>query len=401
MSSTMNTTHQDTTPQDMGSYTALTEWIKQNWHQPQALQQAMALLHPFVQQHTRAMCGKAASIVPEPWRRAAWTVPGQQLSTSAQEPQLQPSALRWLDASQHAQTLVDTLTTQALLDLSGLTTLSAPVAQVLASFGGTLDLSGLSTLEPDAAQALAGHHGLIRLDGLARLGGFVVPLVKRRIPRQPDQPSVEQPGLSLQGLQQLSVEDAHYLSHVQGDLDLGGLQNITAQLAGALTRRNASNDLPLGWLRLDGWQNPGADALKALAPYSGPLSLPLEQGSSLNNLLSQLKQQPRAALALPRLQSLNAPLCELLASLPVQEMHLNGVQALDRPCAVVLAKAQWVALHIGGVPTLSPEVAAALLQQNEFGTALHMDKLQPSQELQRVLQKHEHLDGNLATWVWG
>jgi hypothetical protein len=397
----MNTTPQDATPRDIGSYAALTEWITQHWHQPQALQQAIALLQPFVQQHTRAMRSKPSSIVSEPWRSAAWTVPGQQHSAIGQEPQLQPTALRWLDDPQHAQTLVDTLTTQALLDLSGLTTLSAPVAQVLAGFSGTLDLSGLSTLEPDAAQALAAHRGLIRLDGLPRLGGFIVPLVQRRIPRQPDQPSVEQPGLSLQGLQQLSGEDAHYLSHVQGDLDLGGLQSISAQLAGALTRRNASTDLPLGWLRLDGWQNPGADALKALAPYSGPLSLPLEQGSNLNNLLSQLKQQPRAALALPRLQSLNVPLCELLASLPVQEMHLNGVQALDRPCAVVLAKAQWVALHLGGVSTLTPEVAAALLQQNEFGTALHMDKLQPSPELQRVLQKHEHLDGDLATWVWG
>ncbi len=396
----MNTTPQDTTPQDLGSYAALTEWITKHWHQPQALQQAIALLQPYVQQHTRATRSKTASIVSEPWRSAAWTVPGQQHSAIGQEPQLQPAALRWLDDPQHAQTLVDTLATQAVLDLSGVTTLSAPVAKVLAGFGGTLDLSGLSTLEPDAAQALAAHRGLIRLDGLQRLGGFIVPLVQRRIPREPDQPSTEQPGLSLQGLQQLSGEDAHYLSHVQGDLDLGGLQSISTQLASALTRRNASTDLPLGWLRLDGWQNPGAEALKALAPYSGPLSLPLEQGSNLNNMLSQLKQQPRAALALSRLQSLNLPLCELLASVPVQEMHLSGVQALDRPCAVVLAKAQWVALHLGAVQTITTEVAAALLYQNEFGTALHMDKLQPSPELQRVLQKHEHLDGELANWVW-
>lgn len=397
----MNATPQETTPLDIGNYADLTEWIARHWHQPHALQQATALLQPFVQQHARGQHNITSPVFTEAWRSAAWTVQGQQHSSNTQSSPLQPAALRWLDDPQHAKVVVDTCATHAVLDLSGLTTLSAPVAAVLASFGGTLDFSGLSTLEPDAAQALASHRGLIRLDGLQRLGGFIVPLVQRRIPRQPDQPSMEQPGLSLQGLQQLSGEEGHFLSHVQGNLDLSGLQSISVQLAGALTRRNASADLPVGWLRLDGWQNLGVDSLNALAAYTGPLSLPLAHGSSLNNLLTALLQQPRAALALPCLQSLNVPLCELLATLPVQEMHLSGVQTLDRPCAVVLAKAQWVALHLGSVQTLAPDAAAAMLQQNEFGTTLHMDKLQPSPELQRVLQKHVHLDGELANWVWG
>ena len=94
------------------------------------------------------------------------------------------------------------------------------------------------------------------------------------------------------------------------------------------------------------------------------------------------------------------PHCELLATLPVKDMHLNGVLALDRPCAVALARVHWYALHLNGVQTISPETAAAFLQQNEYGTSLFMDNLQVGSELLPTMQKHQHLDGQLGQRVW-
>lgn len=377
-------------------YTAFADWLAQHWHSPIALQEAQHLLQPFVAQQARD--GKRSS--PEPWRHCAWTVPAQRQASEGAKQALHPSALRWLTDSQDAQSLVQAFAEQESLDLSGLTELSAEVATALAQFAGTLDLSGLQTLEPSAAQALASHKGLIRLDGLQRLGGFMTPLVQRRVPRLPGHPSAEQPGLSLRGLENLTPEEAHYLSHVQGEMDLGGLNNVTPALASLLARNHASKDLPMGWLRLDSWLNPSVDALQALASYSGPLSLALAADGGLRVSLAVLSKQARDGLALPLLQNLTLQQYELLATLPVKEMHLNGVLALDRPCAVVLARVQWDELHLNGVQTISPETAAAFLQQNEYGTTLFMDNLQVGAALRPTLQKHQHLDGQLGQRAW-
>lgn len=374
-------------------YAALTEWIALHWHDPAALQQAQATLSPFVAQQARCAMPQEA----ESWRTDGWTVP-QQSSTGAQA--LQAPALRWLESPADAQILVQASAQSDELDLSGLTDLSAAVAHELAQYAGTLRLSGLSALTPDLAQALASHRGLIRLDGLHDLR-YLEPLAQRQIPREPAGPSVAQPGLSLRAKTSLSVEEAYTLSHVQGELDLSGLQDITPALATALSRRHAHANLPMGWLRLDGWQKPGLEALQALvAAYSGPLSLALEANTALNACLAVLAKHPRDGLALPRLQSLSVSVCQRLAEVAVREMRLNGVLNVDRPCALVLAKAPWAELQLNAIQTMTQETAVAFLLQNEYGTTLLMDGLQVSPELCKTLQKHEHLDGALGQRVW-
>lgn len=378
------------------NYAALTDWIALHWHDPAALQNAQALLTPFIARQARAGNLNAA----EPWRNHAWSVQQQSSTETQVGAVLQAPALRWLDSPTDAQKLLQAFAAHDELDLSGLTELPASVAAVLAGFAGTLNLSGLTALTPELAQGLANHRCLIRLDGLQDLR-YLEPLAMRQIPREPGQPSATQPGLSLRGKTCLSVEEAYTLSHVQGDLDLGGLQNITPELAGALTRRQARADLPMGWLRLDGWHNPQLQALQALAAYTGPLSLALEANTALKACLALLATHAtRDGLALPRLQSLSVDVCEQLAKVPVREMHLNAVLTMDRPCALVLAKAPWAGLQLNGLTTMTPETAAAFLLQNEYGTTLLMEGMQVSPDLRKILQKHEHLDGALGQRVW-
>lgn len=377
-------------------YKALVDWLSQNWHNPSALQEARRLLHPFIAQQARD--GTRSGL--EPWRQFAWTVLAQRQAGGGAGATLHPSALRWVSDPQDAQEVVQAFAEQEYLNLSGLTELGAEVATVLAQFSGALDLSGLQTLEPAAAQALEKHKGQIWLDGLQRLGGFISPLAQRRVLRVPGQASAQQPGLSLRGLETLTPEDAHYLSYVQGELNLSGLKSVTPALAVLLARGAASKDLPMGWLRLDGWLNPNVETLQALASYIGPLSLALGDDAGLHLSLAVLSKQQRDGLALPLLQKLTPAQCDLLAALPVREMHLNGILALDRPCAVILTKAKWGELHMNNVQTISPETAAAFLQQNEHGTTLFMDELQVEPKLLPTLRKHEHLDGTLGDRVW-
>ena len=377
-------------------YKAFADWVAHHWHNPTALQEAQHILQPFVAQQARD--GKRN--IPEPWRIYAWTVAAQRQAEGDQQT-LHPSALRWLAEAQDAKNLVQSFAEDETLDLSGLTELNIEVATALAEFAGTLDLSGLQNLEPSVAQALANHRGLIRLDGLQRLGGFMTPLTQRRVPRLPGQPSAEQPGLSLRGLVNLTPEEAHYLSYVQGELDLGGLKHVTPALATLLVRNNASTSLPIGWLRLDGWLNPSVESLQALRLYEGPLSLALAADAGLRESLEILSKQKHAGIALPFLQNLTLQHCELLATLKdVKEMHLNGVLAIDRPCAVALSRVEWDELHLNKVLSITPETAAAFVQQNDYGTTLFMDSLQVGPELRPTLQKHIHLDGLLGQRVW-
>lgn len=380
-------------------YAALADWLAQHWHDTLSLREAQRVLQPFVAQHARASMS-ASGTKPEAWRHAAWTAVAQlQMANEANVP-LQPQALRWLNDAQDARALVQASDASQLLDLSGLTELAPVVAAELAPHTGALDLSGLQVLEPEVAQALACHTGLIRLDGLQRLTGAIVPLVQRRNLRQVGQPAVEQPALSLRGLDSLTPEEAYYLSHVQGDLDLSGLKSVSPTLAGALARSNASDDMDVGWLHLHGWTSPPIESLKALAPYAGPLSLALADDAGLRAALAVLAQQPRTGLALPQLHCLTVSLCELLSALPVKEMHLNGVLTLDRPCAMALATVKWQALHLDGVQSITLPTASALVPQTVHGTNLFMASLQLSTELRSVLKDHKNLDGPLGQRVW-
>lgn len=359
------------------NYPAFCRWVSAHWHMSQALDEAQTIISPFFRAAVRQGVSYSSA-----WRSRGWTIPAQRAEIQRGEAQgLQSEALRWLDSAEEAEELIQACINTQVLDLSGLLTLTAEAAQVLARFKGTLNLSGLTRLEPAAAQALASFGGLILLDGLTQLDAAIIPLCQRQLPS-----GAVQPGLSLRGVKTLSLEQAGFIALVQGDLDLSGLEQVSPQLAAALAKRHGESNLELGWLRLNGWRSATAESVVALAPYKGPLSLPTADKA----ILSILVNQQRYALALPSVTQLDDTLPELLASLPIKELHLPSLVLLERAAAVLLANAEHpFDLYLDGLTTLSVEAASALCQQNNYGTGVYMANLSLNDKLRRILKGHD------------
>lgn len=361
------------------NYPAFCRWVSAHWHMSQALDEAQTIISPFFRAAVRQGVSYSSA-----WRSRGWTTPVQRDEIQRGGAQcLQSEALRWLDSAEDAEELIQACINTQVIDLSGLLTLTAEAAQVLARFKGTLNLSGLTRLEHAAAQALASFGGLILLDGLTQLDAAIIPLCQRRQPF-----GAVQPGLSLRGLKALSLEQAGFIALVQGDLDLSGLEQVSPQLAAALAKRHGESNLILGWLRLNGWRSATVESVVALAPYKGCLSL----STNDKTILSILTSQSREALALPGVTQLDDALAELLSSLPVKELHLPSLPVLDRAAAVLLANAEHhFDLYLDGLTTLSVETASALRQQNDSGAGVSMAGLSLNDELRRILSKHTNV----------
>ena len=358
-------------------------WVQQHWHDASALQHAMAVVHPFVMQ------GLQGDV--QTWRNAPWVWP--EAGLPGQPPQ-GTNMLRWLYAD-GATSLLDASPAGAQNNLTGLTELDGPTAQVLARHPGPLNLSGVRALSFDASSALAEHGGLLLLDGLApredgSLGGIIAPLVERRAAER----GKAQPGLSLCSLKNITEEDGDLLSRVQGPLMLNGLSTLDARQATLLAQRKGDPGKPLGTLHLDGWRNPSAEALQALASYGGPLSLgawvPAAEGAPEQwQALAGARFQ---SLALPAITSLSLPNLQALAALSVKRLYLPGITVLTDDLVETLGTMQLLRLALDGVQNATDRHIRQLVDlQNTDTSGLSMASLELTPQLQAELTRHQKL----------
>lgn len=193
------------------------------------------------------------------------------------------------------------------LDLSGLVELDGECASILAgNCGNVLDLSGLTELSSDLIGALGqvdfGYRGEIRLNGMRSLDRVA----------------------------------AHETYGVFGPIQFNGLEQLSPEIADALSCHSHNGD---NGLSLDGIQELTPEAAAHIAGHGGWLSF---------NGLSTLSVA--AANALAQHQA---------------GLSLNGLRSLDEVLARALAR-HCGAVELGGLRHLSVEVATALSEHRNL-----------------------------------
>ena len=206
------------------------------------------------------------------------------------------------------------------LDLSGLTSFSEKLAEVLSKHEGDLLLDGLTSLSDKATNLIATHKGgYLSLEGLTTLTDTNAQAL-----------SQHKKLLFLKGLTTLSENVAKLLARHKGSLVLDGLTNLSEP---AIEMLASHKD---GFLSLDGLTSLSDKALEALAKHQGSLYL-----NGLTNL------SDKAALALSKHE---------------EELCLNGLTNLSDKAAIALSKHEGE-LSLDGLTSLSDKAAEALAEK--------------------------------------
>lgn len=168
------------------------------------------------------------------------------------------------------------------LELSGITSLSNELAEVLSGYEGEqLALSGLTKISPQVAESLCGVKATLNLDGLQSISPEIARALGKR-----------EGVLWLDGLTEIGAESAKALAGTQSQLTLSGLESLSEMVAAALATHNGelllnqvltvSDEVSVelskhkGGLRLQNLENISIEAANHLAGIEGPLELQLE-----------------------------------------------------------------------------------------------------------------------------
>ncbi|MEI8320229.1 MAG: hypothetical protein WCH79_20030, partial [Planctomycetia bacterium] len=168
------------------------------------------------------------------------------------------------------------------VSLDGLTTLPAETAAVLARHGiGMLSLDGLKTLDTDVASALAAKPGWLVLDGVTKIEEvaeekqqLAFGSILGRMGMNPFAPPPPEPGDAMKAplpddvstLTSLTVEQAKALKRSFSAGNLGGLTELTPEVAEVLSASEYIDDMDLS-----GLTSLSPDAARALAAFDGYL----------------------------------------------------------------------------------------------------------------------------------
>ena len=192
-----------------------------------------------------------------------------------------------------------------------------------------LELDGLRTIDADVAEALGAWRGAEASAGL-------------------------------------HIEWDYYSPESSMHLTLNGLETLEPAVARALVLRWQVSSID-SWmhLELNGVERIHDDGLRFLAPPSGRLHLELNGLRALTPALAEmLVAWPSSELELSGLQTLDAQLAATLASYSGGVMHLDGLSTLDAASARALVRWEGRELTLDGVTQLDVQTAVALASWN-------------------------------------
>jgi len=290
--------------------------------------------------------------------------------------------------------------------LDGLTSISAQQAEALAKHRGRcLSLRGVQTLSEEAAAHLASYRGALLLDGVTHLtdgaiGGLaqtagslsLCGLTSLSTPGAHALACRRMPGLSLNGLKDVSVDVAAELARHRGPLRLDGLTTLSEDVARTLAAHGSELSLAAlttlstdaavnlarhrGGLSLDGLTTVSPALAAVLARYGeggDPSSTPARDASTLERAFRQAEHRPRqeGMLMLRGLHSLESPpLAEKLMTQERQRaakhgdapvLRLNSLTTVSDDVLVILTGFPGT-LCLDGLTMLSPPAARTLVQ---------------------------------------
>jgi hypothetical protein len=195
------------------------------------------------------------------------------------------------------------------LSLSGLRQLSPAVAKALGQHKGILILKGLKELSDEAAHELGNHFGTLELNGLRSLSPAAARALAYGGGRWPDRPTLDIQ-LRLNGLKTIAPETARELARYQGTMWLGGLGELTPEVAEALSGFDPQSRYDR--LHLDGLRRLTPEAATNLAPFSATLSL--AGLTTVSPELAEALREVSGRLHLPGVRRLSAQAAEILLS---------------------------------------------------------------------------------------
>jgi len=226
--------------------------------------------------------------------------------------------------------------------LSSLSTITADVAEALATWKADLRLRGLADISADAAASLAKHkRGGLEL-GLRTVSTEVAEALSRH----------EGEWLCLPELTMLSDAQAEaFGKHGGRQLILGGLATLSPEQAAALAKHGGS--LALGVAAIT------PEAAVALATHRGP-GLTLGLTTISDDVVAALASRD-GDLSLPGLATISEADAKALAQ-HKGRLKLDGLTALSNSAAMELARHEG-SLSLDGLAAISDEVASALASQ--------------------------------------
>ena len=235
------------------------------------------------------------------------------------------------------------------LCLNGLTTLTPECAAILARLWAPLVLDGLRTISEQTASALAQHHGWLSLDGLTSLSPEVARCLARHghISHLGDFYN----SLSLGGLQDLGDESAAALAEYPGNLKLNGLRTLSETTARCLARHRTDAQWEVAEqysLTLDGLEQLSDEAAIAIAEYREGLSL---DGLTVlsTTAIRAFANHPGPALSLGRLNAMPDDVAAMFGARR-KWLHMPNLRNVSRLGLELLRRNPDVILPTSGAP---------------------------------------------------
>jgi hypothetical protein len=238
----------------------------------------------------------------------------------------------------------------ALLTAYGPKSFSAGVAYIYVECDYDLYLDGVTELSDDDAAALANHPGDVFLGSLRSLTSL--PLVAKLA-------STERDEMYLNGLSHLSPETAAALAEYNGrKLMLNGLRELTRGVAEGLSGFKGHH------LSLCGLSELSPEAAAALAEYAGAF-LYLDRVRALSSQSATcLAKYKGDRLFLSSLEDLSPDAACALAAFTGSQLYLDGLRDIPIETARSLSQFKGDCLCIRGIARLSAEIEDAF---DEFG----------------------------------
>ncbi|NCY21745.1 hypothetical protein EBX31_07295 [bacterium] len=134
------------------------------------------------------------------------------------------------------------------LHLSGLSSISQELADLLAQYPSRLSLSGLEDLTEDAAKALSKHRHTLNLTGLKELKPEIASILSKRNPADPEVTLLLDPF-------EITTETAQALATGTERIEVGAMETISYEALSALTGRK-------GPVSFDGFEHLSPQALE-------------------------------------------------------------------------------------------------------------------------------------------
>ena len=199
--------------------------------------------------------------------------------------------------------------------------------------------NGCTEIDIKAAEKLASYEDILYLDVLKQVPLDCLKILVKHVGGY----------LSLNGLNQLSKEDAQCLSEFEGDLCLNGIHEISDEVAGLLSQHK-------GDIELCNLSHITASCARALHHHEGIIHLDLLSGNTTcpDTFLLVAKNSP----GVPSLNELSEGNAKLLVGLH-ECLELNGLRDLKVETAEVLAKYTGI-IQLNGIEDVRTESLTAL-----------------------------------------